>query len=319
MDNYKYISVFAPVGDAVERTKRILFRPFDIAKWFTIGFCAWLATLGEQGGFNGCSNFSNSNNYNSGNCSNSEFSWESVQSYLAGVEPVYFVIAGTAIFLIIAISILVAWLSSRGKFMFMHCIAKDVAEVSLPWRETKLMANSLFLFRLILGFAGFLIIAAVAIPSVILIVKNADYLNEGGSILYLSLNMAGIGILALAVALPLILAKIFTNSFVIPIMYKHNLRCTDAWRYFLSLLKVNKWNFTKFLLGRLLLEFGTGLIVLALILATCCTFGCLTALPYIGAVAILPFTVFWRSYSVLYLAQYGKELDCFLPIIDEDL
>src|SRR5262245_16046295 len=43
------ISVTLPVGQAIERTKQILFRPFDLARWFIIGFCAWLATLGEQG------------------------------------------------------------------------------------------------------------------------------------------------------------------------------------------------------------------------------------------------------------------------------
>ena len=43
------ISVTAPVGQAYERVKQMLFRPFDIGKWFVIGFCAWLATLGESG------------------------------------------------------------------------------------------------------------------------------------------------------------------------------------------------------------------------------------------------------------------------------
>src|SRR5882672_914946 len=44
------ISVTAPVSLALERVKQVLFRPFDLGKWFVIGFCAWLALLGEQGG-----------------------------------------------------------------------------------------------------------------------------------------------------------------------------------------------------------------------------------------------------------------------------
>ena len=44
------ISVTAPVSAALERVKQVLFRPFDLGKWFVIGFCAWLALLGQQGG-----------------------------------------------------------------------------------------------------------------------------------------------------------------------------------------------------------------------------------------------------------------------------
>ncbi len=44
------ISVTDPIGRAIERTKRILFRPFQWRKWFVLGFCAFLAQLGEGGG-----------------------------------------------------------------------------------------------------------------------------------------------------------------------------------------------------------------------------------------------------------------------------
>ena len=35
------LSVTAPIGEALESTKKILFRPFDAGKWFTLGFCAF--------------------------------------------------------------------------------------------------------------------------------------------------------------------------------------------------------------------------------------------------------------------------------------
>src|SRR5436309_15078106 len=47
------ISVVTPVSAALERVKQVLFRPFDLGKWFVIGFCAWLAHLGENGGGTG--------------------------------------------------------------------------------------------------------------------------------------------------------------------------------------------------------------------------------------------------------------------------
>ena len=46
------IEVFAPFGEAFETTRKILFQPFDLTKWFVIGFAAWLATMFSGGGFN---------------------------------------------------------------------------------------------------------------------------------------------------------------------------------------------------------------------------------------------------------------------------
>ena len=40
------IEIFKPFGEAFELTKKILFQPFDLKKWFVIGFAAWLANLG---------------------------------------------------------------------------------------------------------------------------------------------------------------------------------------------------------------------------------------------------------------------------------
>src|SRR5579864_1348750 len=43
------VSVIAPINPAIEHAKWLLFRPFDLGRWFTIGFCAWLAGLGQMG------------------------------------------------------------------------------------------------------------------------------------------------------------------------------------------------------------------------------------------------------------------------------
>jgi hypothetical protein len=47
------VSVIDPITPAIDRVKLILFRPFDMGKWFVIGFCAWLAYLGGGGGGGG--------------------------------------------------------------------------------------------------------------------------------------------------------------------------------------------------------------------------------------------------------------------------
>ena len=40
------ISATNPIAKAFEHTQRVLFQPFDLKKWFVLGFAAFLATLG---------------------------------------------------------------------------------------------------------------------------------------------------------------------------------------------------------------------------------------------------------------------------------
>ena len=39
------VSVIDPISQAIDWVKIMLFKPFDLGKWFVIGFCAWLAYL----------------------------------------------------------------------------------------------------------------------------------------------------------------------------------------------------------------------------------------------------------------------------------
>ena len=53
LENPQRISVIDPIGPAIEHVRLMLFKPFDLSKWLTIGFCAWLAQLGHGGGGGG--------------------------------------------------------------------------------------------------------------------------------------------------------------------------------------------------------------------------------------------------------------------------
>src|SRR3982074_315066 len=46
------IEIFKPFGEAFELTKKILFQPFDLKKWFVIGFAAFLSGHFAGVGFN---------------------------------------------------------------------------------------------------------------------------------------------------------------------------------------------------------------------------------------------------------------------------
>lgn len=70
-------------------------------------------------------------------------------------------VAAAAVLLMLALWLLILWLSSRGRFMFLHCVALDKAEVSEPWSKYGSEANSLFWFRVVLSLMGTFLILPV--------------------------------------------------------------------------------------------------------------------------------------------------------------
>lgn len=206
--------------------------------------------------------------------------------------------------------ILLTWLSSRGKFMFLHCVALDQAEVKRPWREFTHEANSLFWFRFVLGLIRLFFFLPL-LAGIFLIVGRMLY-RRNAEVEGIALAI-GFVLALLAVAICFGLIRKFTIDFVVPIMFLRRTSCTAAWREFLGLLGDNAGRFTLYVLFQMVLAMAIGVLVLLVVLVTCCIAGCLMALPYVGTVVLLPVLVFKRSYSIHYFAQFGPAYDVFPP------
>jgi len=304
------IGVAEPITPAYERVKQMLFKPFDLGKWFIIGFCAWLATLGESGGFNTGyhGNFGDSHHAGAHQAESFQHFYFQARDYMQ--ENLYWILP-VAVFLVLlslAIWVVLTWLSSRGKFMFLHCIALDVAEVQVPWQRHVRTANSLCWFRLGLGLVGMLVMLPllVLIAAVIIKMIMAGEPNLPAIMLTVGLVMGFI-----LVALVFGIIRKFLMDFVVPIMFLRGGSCLAAWREFFNLLSSHPGKFTLYLLFQIVLAIAIGTLVLFTILLTCCVAGCLMALPYLGTVLLLPVLIFQRSYALYYLAQYGPQYDVF--------
>jgi len=293
-----YVSVIDPIGPAVTRVKEILFKPFDLTKWFVIGFCAWLAGLGERGGG---FNF----NFNFPRHGESHHIKEIVIENLCWAIPV----AAIGFVLMLAIGVVICWLSSRGKFMFLHCVAQNKAEVKIPWRKFRQQGNSLFVFRLVAVIIAAVCIAVLAGAMIFLIILISG--NKGGVIAPAVVGLVSVISLLIAVSIFMALLMKFTKDFVVPIMFLGTIRCMDGWRQFLKILSVNKARFALYILFQIVIGMAIGGIILAAAVCTCCCACCFMAIPYIGTVVLLPLLIFSRAYSVFYLSQYGAELDVF--------
>lgn len=301
----KEINVVEPVSPALERVKLMLFNPFDLGKWFVIGFCAWLAYLGKGGGSAGFHGPSGGGHGGE----NFRHDFEQAKNFILGNLEWIIPLAAFLVVICLGLWLLFLWLSSRGKFMFLHCVALNKAEVSEPWRRFAQEGNSLFLFRLGLGLLGWVLTLPMAALIAVMIYRMVQH---GGPDVAGILGAVGLGLALIGLAMVLALIGKLTTDFVVPIMFLRHNRCLAAWRELYGLLASNPGRFILYLLFSIVLAMVIGMIVLAVMLATCC-FCCLMLLPYIGTVILLPVLMFKRCYSLYYLAQFGPEYDVFPP------
>lgn len=304
------ISVTEPVSGAYERVKLMLFHPFDLGKWFALGFCAWLARLGESGGYGG--NFGNYKYPGRGAQPLDQLRhfYDQAHDYalanLAWLVP----LASMVLIILLGLGILFAWLNSRGKFMFLHCVALNKAEIEIPWDKYAGAANRLFGFRLVLGLAGLVLTLPLVVILVVLILR----LTQSGDVDFVRLlPVMGLGMGLFLLVLMFALIHKFMVDFVVPIMYLRGGGCRAAWREFLQLLADHAGHFVLYLLFQIVLAIAIGMLLVLLVIFTCCVAGCFMALPYLGAVLLLPILIFNRSYSLYYLAQFGPQYDVFPP------
>jgi hypothetical protein len=303
------VSVIDPISPAIERAKLMLFRPFDIGKWFVVGFCAWLAYLGQGGGGGGGSNF----NFRGGHRLREvehelNAAKEFVVANLFWLAP----LAITISLVILCIWLLFTWLSSRGHFMLLHCVAENKAEIKVPWGKFRRQANSLFAFRVVMCLIS---LAVIGVPILVGILALLPMILAGGPAgLLLWIVMLVFAVIIAVVVLAIV--NKFTMDFVVPIMFLRTTSCMAAWREFLRLLSENKVRFVLYILFQIVIAIVIGTVIVATICCTCCCACCILTIPYIGTVLLLPIIIFDRSYSLYYLRQFGPEFDVFSTSVE---
>ena len=290
------ISVIDPVGPAIDRTRFVLFQPFDFNKWLGLGLCSFLASLGEGGG---SSSGGGGEDSGGGPGGGGGPELEDVRNFLD--EWAVFIIAGVIAVIVvgIALGLLIQWLSSRGKFMFLDGVVKNRGAVVEPWKEYRTEGNSLFLFRVALGFIGFFL--ALALIGACALIAWGDMQAQefgSGALSAIVLAVSGFFVLILGMAV----VGVFLEDFVIPIMYLRRVRVKEAWRIFVGEI----WSeHVGTLILYLLFKFLIGLIIGVIAMMAVCLTCCLAAIPYVGSVVLLPLSVFVRCYSLYFLQQFG--------------
>ena len=291
-------SVLDAVDVALAHTKRICFSPFDLNKWFTLGFCAFLAAIGQGGGYTGGNPFGGAGR---GDVTDRWVPW--VLSHLALVLGIFAVVLvlGTALWA------LFLWLGSRGEFMFLEGVLKNRGAVSEPWNRFREAGNSLFGLRLVIGLIGMAVVLTVM--AVALAVAWPAIRSEVFSGRAVAAVLFGTCVL-LPVAILLVLLKLVIRDFVVPIMYRRGIPGTAALQAFRDeVLRGRLGSFLLFYGMLFVLSLAAGVLVVLGMCLTCCV----AALPYLSSVAFLPVFVFFRCYALCFLQQVSPEWTLLPP------
>ena len=292
METPRKIEIFAPFSAAWDLTKLILFQPFDLTKWLTIGFAAFLAGLVDGTRVNPGFNLPDF----SGKAQSHNIDLESVRSQI-DAWIVGGIIAGIVI-IVLAMIILFMWLGSRGRFMFIDCIVRNRGAIEEPWREYRREGNSMFLWSLLVSAISLAIVALAALPFFVPYFVRGEFADFGvGSIIYLVAAVVVFAVAALGLAV--------ITWFMPPIMYRQRCNAPTAFMMVVRLIASEPGPFILYVLFLLVLMIAGTLVSCLVTCLTCC----IAALPYVGTVILLPLYVFYYSYALLFLRQFGPEYD----------
>jgi len=295
------------LSPAIERSQQLLFRSFKADRWFALGFTVFLAQCGE--GDTGSSVTAQVPNLlmtmGSGPGAPTDFH-KMLQDALQSARDnlgLYALIAVGVMLLALALWLCIAWFSSRAKLMLVESVVHERVDVSAQWSHFAVLGMSLFKCRVVLsvcawtlGLGSIAAAVAVAYPDL----DAGRYLGTRAVIGYAIFAASSVFL-----GIPFALATAILDDFVVPLMAVRSLRVLDAWGVCRAeVLSGNVGSVVLFYLLRILLAAGIAIAMEVLKYMTCC----ISTVPYLGTVLLLPIFVFNRGYSLYFMEQLGVSI-----------
>lgn len=281
------ISAFTAIKESIDFIRPVLFQRFDLSKWFTLGFLAFLGANLQTGGgyFPGINNTWDTNRGR----------WEGDLSRLMDLLPVLIAVVAVVLLIVVIIGIAWAFVKSRGCFMFLEGLALNQVEVVAGWKRNRRAGQSVFLWYV--GFTIFQLMLAVLFLITAGLILFQDGQFQPWTLIWKDLLLLGVA--ALLIFVPVELAKLFFEDFIIPLMWSHRLLVMEAWGRLLNLLQRYSGPFLLYVVVRFVLSMAVSAVMLFGSCLTCC----IGALPVLQQTLFLPFFGFMRMYPVFFLRQ----------------
>lgn len=303
-------SAIDAVSRALNWTGRILFKPVNPASWLALAVCAFLAGLadGTPSAFQVVSDdnalFGGDECGAGGSLGRLPLigwelpTWNELLEGLAVMVATAWVVAAI-LAVLLALGLLLAWLSARGELMFLDGVVRGEGHVFEPWTRLRRQANALFGARVVLVLSLFAVLMTVVISMAVSVASEQRI-----SIPHVTLSIL---VLALVVFAAVIVDKLLAD-FVVPALYLRDRGILDAagvvWR---ELLVPHAPQVILYYVLRILIY---AIAVAVMMLVTCMTC-CIAAIPFVGTVIFLPIHVFFRAYSAFLFDQLGGSYRLF--------
>jgi hypothetical protein len=251
------LSAADAVTPAVHRTKNYLFRPFELGTYLKLCLVA-VITEGLGGSFNSSMPGGGGNRAHGHAPPNPNPTHVPLSPELIALIVVCIVLAFVA-------AIAIYYLVTRLRFAFFHCLIRQTKEITPGWHLYRNQANRFFQLSLVIGIIFLLMVAVIALPLVIGLVRV--FRSSGGhpdALHLLSYFLPLIPIILLAVLIG-ITVQVVLRDFMMPHMALENLSAGGAWAAARERIVAEKGNFFVYALLRIVIPI-VGLMALFMVL-----------------------------------------------------
>ena len=310
------ISAAEAISPAIQRTKTFLFRPFRLSTYLKLCLVA-LLTEGSAGG-----------NFNSSFPRGHHASHLSAFPHFA-FTPERIAAACAIIALLLLVGLFIAYLITRLRFAWFHCLIHNIREIRPGWHLYREPATRFFWFNVVVGLCFFALMAVLVFPFAAGFIGLFHGMRAGahpniGAIFALLLPLIPIILLIVILA---IAAKIVLLDLMLPHFALDNATAGQAWAAAWSRIRSEKGAFFVYALLRVLLPIaaaiglfvvlhlalGHGLLALFLEVFVGCIATAIGLLVFIGVYGPLQTAV--REYALIFYGNRYRTLgDALYPL-----
>ena len=256
-----HLSGFDAITPAFERAKRQLFTPFRFGHWSRLAII--VMSTGEVSGGGGGSGWSGLSSL-PGAASGSSgkhflpFRFLPDSPNFGSAEFFPWIVAGFAVLLLFVLAFI--YVASVFRFILFDSVLYDRCELGEGWRRFQPQGMSYFLWTLGFGLAGLVVMSALIGMPIYLAWLDGVFNEPDQHIALLVIGGISLLFLALAIILVSALVSLFARDFVVPVMALENLGVLDGWRQVLPLMGAEKGAFTIYVLMKMGLAMGAGML-----------------------------------------------------------
>ena len=276
-----------------QRMVQALFRPFDLARWFSIGFCAWLAHVGSVPNLQAFVDADALRRQMEAGTLTVSTIANAMLDKLATMPLLSAAVLTGAAFSVM-VSVLLCWVRARSSLMFLHRIHHPNAPIREAWQAAGAAgAQELFWWRLALGALGWLALLALGGGAVVSLgiglLRSRDWAGIGAAITLPWAMLWGGGLAFLLLVWGTL--KSLGFHFMEPCLYRDREGVWAAWRRVWELCRDHPLAVMRFYMLLTLLILAGFAVLAGFVFCSCCLGLMLLVLPVVGAMTMLP--LFW--------------------------